>query len=140
VRAAVAVAGLLAGAALACPVCAPGAPLTPVQALIDADRAVLARSDGGGAEIRVEQVLKGPGAPGEVIDGIRLEGRAADGDTRALLLARDAVDEDSAGLRHEEPRKHREQRGLAAARGTEQRSYTTPWQLQVDIQREVSTR
>lgn len=90
-RAAVAAAGLVGGAAIACPVCSPGAPPTPVQAMIDADRAVLARSDGAGAEIRVEQVLKGSGAPGEVLDGIRLEGRAADGDTRALLLARDAV-------------------------------------------------
>ena len=114
VRAAVFAAGLLGGAALACPVCAPGAPLTPVQALIDADRAVLARSDGGGAEIHVEQVLKGPGAPGEVIDGIRLEGRAADGDTRALLLARDAIGGQWALLGTIDPRHAEWLRGLGA--------------------------
>jgi hypothetical protein len=118
VRTVLAAAGLVGSAALACPVCAPGAPATPVQALIEADRAVLARSVGAGGDIRIEQVLKGTGESGELIDGIRLEGRAPDGDSRSLLLARDAIVGRWALLGTIDPRHADWLRGLAALEPT----------------------
>lgn len=67
-RVAILAAGLLGlQPALACPVCASGSGPTVVEALQDAERAVLTRLDSEGRP-RVIEVIKGPAAVGESLD------------------------------------------------------------------------
>lgn len=93
---AVVLAAGVAGPALACPVCASSATLTPAQTLINADRAVLGRPAGG--RLRVEAVIKGPGAPDDQLDlPIPLTRPGADA-SRPILVVRDGLSREWAVL------------------------------------------
>jgi hypothetical protein len=95
-RRAVAASGLaaavFASSALACPVCAPSNTLTPAQVLINADRALLVRPEAGSGGVRVESVIKGSGAPGELLDlkVQRVDGARVQAD-RPILMVRDEM-------------------------------------------------
>lgn len=84
-------AGLVATAALACPVCAPSTTLSPAQMMINADRALLVRTEGPSGVLRIEAVIKGPGAPGEALDLIVPRPRTAAGEGKPLLLLHDEL-------------------------------------------------
>ncbi len=81
---------------LACPVCASSATLTPAQTLINADRAVLGRPEG--QRLRVDAVIKGPGAAGELLAlPIQIVRPSADA-TRPILVVRDSLSREWAAL------------------------------------------
>jgi hypothetical protein len=85
-----ALAATVAAPALACPVCAPTAPLTAAQRMIDADAAVLARPPADGSDAwRIVAVVAG--SPDALSSRELAPGAVEPSDARPLLLVRDRL-------------------------------------------------
>ena len=89
--------GLGAGAVRACPVCAPTSSLTPAQVLINADRALLVRTDTLGV-LRIDTVITGPGAIGDRLDLSVPASQMPRRDGKPMLLARDGLSREWSAL------------------------------------------
>lgn len=89
--------GLQVGAALACPVCAPTSTLTPAQVLINADRALLVRTDPAGA-LRIDTVIRGPGAAGDRLEWSVPARQMPRRDGKPMLMVRDGLSREWSAL------------------------------------------
>jgi len=92
----------MAGPALACPVCAPSATLTPAQQMINADRIYLASPQGADRAMRIEAVIKGPEQAGDTLEAIRARSDAVVAG-KALLVMRDGLNREWSVLGEVDP-------------------------------------
>ncbi len=88
---------LQVGAALACPVCAPTSTLTPAQVLINADRALLVRTDPAGA-LRIDTVIRGPGTTGDRLEWNVPARQMPRRDGKPMLMVRDGLSREWSAL------------------------------------------